>query len=101
MNSLFPHRDSHLFEVAHGVLGPVDVAHHPAGELVRGGVVVLREGQEQSQHPDHSDYHLGLRGGHALLQRVDDGHVPAGVRGRRYSDAESTTSDIIAWTAIS
>lgn len=79
----FALKDSHLFEVAHGVFGPVDVAHHPAGVLVCVGVVVLGEGQEQSQHPDHSHHHLGLCGRHALLQRVDDGHVPAGVNGSR------------------
>lgn len=68
--------DSHLFEVAHGVFGPVDVAHHSAGELVRVGIVVLRESQEQSQHPDHAHNHFGLCRWHALLQRVYDGHVP-------------------------
>lgn len=62
-----PQRDSHLFEVTKGVFGPVDVAHHPAGELVRVGVVVLREGQEQGQDPDHSHHHLGFCGRHTLL----------------------------------
>lgn len=70
-------RHSHLFEVTDGVLRPVDVADHPAGQLVRGGVVVLGEGQQQRQEPDHSHHHLGLCGRHALLQRMDDGHVPA------------------------
>lgn len=66
---------SHLFGV--GVFWPVDVAQHPAGVLFHVGVVVLREGQGHGQGPDHSHHHLGLCGGHALLQRVDDGHVPA------------------------
>lgn len=77
LHSPTPQRHSHLFEVTDGVLRPVDVADHPAGQLVRGGVVILREGQQQRQEPDHSHHHLGLRGRHALLQRMDDGHVPA------------------------
>lgn len=77
LHSPTPQRHSHLFEVTDGVLRPVDVADHPAGQLVRGGVVVLREGQQQRQEPDHSHHHLGLCGRHALLQRMDDGHIPA------------------------
>ena len=80
--------DSHLFEVAHHVFGPVDEAHDPPGDLVHVGVVVLGEGQEQSQHPDHTHHHFGLCGWHALLQRVDDGHVPVkGGEEREVSDA--------------
>lgn len=83
-------RDSHLFEVIHSVFWPVDVAHHPSRELIHGWVVVLREGQEQSQHPDHSYHHFGLCRWHALLQRVDDGHVPA--ERKRYINAEQHLS---------
>ena len=74
---------SHLFEVPDGVLGPVDEADDTAGQLGDVGVVVLGKGQAQGQHPDHSHHHLGLCGGHALLQGVDDGHVPEeGAEGR-------------------
>lgn len=69
---------SHLFEVTDGVLGPVDVADDAARQLVRVGVVVLREGQQQGQDPDHCHHYFGLSGRHALLQGVYDGHVPAG-----------------------
>ena len=78
-------RHSHLLEVTDGVLGPGDVADHAAGQLVRGGVVVLGEGQQQSQEPDHHHHHLGLGGRHTLLQRMDDGHVPAGEQSPSYN----------------
>lgn len=67
--------DSHLLVVHSGVLGPVDEADCASGQQGRVWVVVLRKGQEQSQHPDRTHHHTGLGGSQPLLQRVDDRHV--------------------------
>lgn len=67
----------HFLEVHDGVFRPVDVTDKATGQLVHVGVVVLWEGKQESKHPDHTDDHFGLSGREALLQRVDDGHVPA------------------------
>ena len=69
-------RYSQLPEVQAAVLGPVDVADGASGQRGDGGEVVLREGQQQSQGPDHQDHHPGLCGAEPLLQGPDDRHVP-------------------------
>lgn len=81
--------NSHLLEVTELVVGPVDEADHAVRQLRCGGVVVLREGQQERQCPDHAHHHLGLRGGHTLLQRMDDGHVPARVHTVSYRNIPS------------
>lgn len=65
----------HLFEVQESVLRPVDVADHPARQLVRVGVVILGEGQQKCQNPDDPNDHFRLCCRHPLLQGMNDGHI--------------------------
>lgn len=79
----------HRFEVEDSVLRPIDVADHPARQLVCVGVIVLGEGQQKSQHPDDPDDHLRLSCRHPLLQGMNDGHISVEEKDRC---AESSTS---------
>lgn len=64
--------DSHLSYV----IWPGEEAHHARVEVVKLRVVELRESQQEGQEPDDADDHHCLSGSHALLEGVDDGHVP-------------------------
>lgn len=54
--------DSHLLEVHGGVFRPVYEANAASWPYHGCGVVVLREGQKQCQHPDDRHHHTGLGG---------------------------------------
>lgn len=66
-----------------GVVGTARPGHEADG-LVRqdkgGGEVTEREGQNHGQTPDTDDDPRGGLRRQAGLQRMDDGHVPAGQR---------------------
>lgn len=58
------------------MLWPFNHAHHSVGHGLRGWIVALGEGQQESQDPDDTDDHLGGRGWQPGLEGMDDGHVP-------------------------
>lgn len=74
------------------VVRPVDHAHGPG--VVKSGhtVVALRESQADGHYPNQGDHNLCRGGGEAGLQRVDDGHVPAGERAQIMSGVIMTLS---------
>ncbi len=74
----FDKADLRLLKIPHAVLWPVDVAHNTSWQLSGAGKIVLGESQEQRKGPDHPHHQLGLSGRQALLEWVDDSHVPAG-----------------------
>lgn len=59
------------------MLRPLDHAHDSAGHSLRGRVVALWKGQQESQDPDDKDDHFGSGGRQPGLQGVDDGHISA------------------------
>lgn len=60
--------------------GPGNVAEGPAGQSLGGGEVAERESKHNGQTPDTDDNSCGGLPRQTRLQRIDDGHVPAGKR---------------------
>lgn len=68
-----------------GMLWPLDHTHDSAGHGLRGGVVTLGKGQQESQDPDDKDDHFGSGGRQPGLEGVNNGHVSAVEKKGQYS----------------